>query len=149
MRNVSGKICSENKIKKHFCSITFFWQPYRLWDNVEKCSRAGQATDDNMAHAHCMLGTQAYKHKLRICNTYCYSTATNVVGTRLNVTLYVHCLFVCLFFQKPKDWSTDLLVGWNGCQNGFLSLAEQNKLRVFWKKVLRRIFGLNPLPANV
>jgi len=24
---------------------------------VEKYCRAGQATDDNMAHAHCMLGT--------------------------------------------------------------------------------------------
>jgi len=26
-------------------------------DNVESCCRAGQATDDNMAHSHCMLGT--------------------------------------------------------------------------------------------
>jgi len=26
-------------------------------DNVEKYCRAGQATDDNMAHAHCMLDT--------------------------------------------------------------------------------------------
>jgi hypothetical protein len=24
--------------------------------------RAGQATDENMAHAHCMLDTQGYKH---------------------------------------------------------------------------------------
>ena len=27
----------------------------RLWVNVEKYCRAGQDTDDNMAHAHCML----------------------------------------------------------------------------------------------
>jgi len=27
------------------------------WDNVEKCRKAGQGTDDNMAHAHCMLDT--------------------------------------------------------------------------------------------
>jgi len=26
-------------------------------DNVEKYSRNGQATDDNMTHAHCMLDT--------------------------------------------------------------------------------------------
>jgi len=26
-----------------------------LWDNVEKCSTAGHATDDNMAQAYCML----------------------------------------------------------------------------------------------
>jgi len=29
----------------------------RLWDNVEKFCRAGQATYDSMAHAHCMLFT--------------------------------------------------------------------------------------------
>jgi len=26
-----------------------------LWDNVENCSRAGQAKRDNMGHAHCLL----------------------------------------------------------------------------------------------
>jgi hypothetical protein len=41
----------------------------RLWDNVEKCGRAWQATGDNMAHAHCMLDTQGYRPTLRICNT--------------------------------------------------------------------------------
>ena len=35
------------KTKTHIlCSITFFWISYRLWDNVEKCCRSGQATDD-------------------------------------------------------------------------------------------------------
>jgi hypothetical protein len=29
---------------------------------------------------------------LRLCNTHCFSTATMVARTRLNVTLYVHCL---------------------------------------------------------
>jgi len=28
-----------------------------LWDNVRKYCRPGQAIDDNMAHAHCMLDT--------------------------------------------------------------------------------------------
>jgi hypothetical protein len=28
-----------------------------LGDNVKKCCRAGQATDDNIAHAHCMPDT--------------------------------------------------------------------------------------------
>ena len=32
-------------------------QSYNLWDNMEKYGRAGQGTDDNMAHAHCMLDT--------------------------------------------------------------------------------------------
>ena len=28
-----------------------------LWDNMEKYSRAEQATDDNMVYMHCMLDT--------------------------------------------------------------------------------------------
>jgi hypothetical protein len=55
---------------------------------VEKCCRLGQDTDD-MAHAHCMLDTQDYKHTLRICNNYCFPTATLVARTRPNVTFYV------------------------------------------------------------
>jgi hypothetical protein len=37
-----------------------------------------------------MLDNSAYKHTLGICNIYCSSTATVVVGTRLEVALYVH-----------------------------------------------------------
>jgi hypothetical protein len=44
------------KNKTHIlCSCDFFRKSCRLWDNVEKCYRAGQVTDDNMAHAHCKL----------------------------------------------------------------------------------------------
>jgi hypothetical protein len=53
---------------------------------VEKYFRAGQATDDNMAHAHCMLDAT---DTLIICNIYCFSTATKVTRTHLSVTLYV------------------------------------------------------------
>jgi hypothetical protein len=43
------------KIRTHIlCSITFSIKSCRLLDNVKKCT-AGQATDDNMPHAHCML----------------------------------------------------------------------------------------------
>jgi len=40
-------------------TVTFFFgmKSYGLWDNVEKYYRAGQTTDDNMAHAYCMLYT--------------------------------------------------------------------------------------------
>jgi len=58
----------------------------RLRDNVEKYCRAGQATDDNMAHAHCMPDTQGYKQTLTTNNTYCFSTATMFTPTSLNVT---------------------------------------------------------------
>jgi hypothetical protein len=43
-------------------------------ENVEKYSRAGQATDDKMLLARCMLDTYGYKHTLRMCNTYFFST---------------------------------------------------------------------------
>jgi len=33
---------------------------------VETYGRAGQATDDNMAHAYCMLDNEGYKRTLRI-----------------------------------------------------------------------------------
>jgi hypothetical protein len=48
MRNVSHK--SLKKIKTHILGliILFFRKSCRLWDNVEKYGKAGQATDDNM-----------------------------------------------------------------------------------------------------
>jgi hypothetical protein len=39
---------------------------------------SGKLTDNNMAHAHCMLVTYGYKHTLRICNNYLFSTTTMV-----------------------------------------------------------------------
>ena len=43
------------KIKTHIlCSINLFRKSCRLWDNVEKYCRAGQATCGNMTHAHYM-----------------------------------------------------------------------------------------------
>jgi len=59
------------KIKKHIlCSITIFRKSCLVWANVEKYFRAGQATDDNVAHARCMQNTTGYRHTLRIRNTF-------------------------------------------------------------------------------
>ena len=63
---------SVEKIKTHFLSITFFRISCRLWESVEKYCRSEEATEDNMAHMHCMLDTQGYKYTLRIYNTYCF-----------------------------------------------------------------------------
>jgi len=71
----------------------FFLISRRLWDNVEKYCRAGQAIGDNMAHALCMLDSSGCQHT--ICNSYCFSTATMVARTRLKVTLFVH--YLCCF----------------------------------------------------
>jgi len=74
-------------------SITFFSRKSCiLWVNVEKYCEEWQATDDDMAHAHCMSDIWGYKRTLRICNTYCFSTTTMVSRTRFSVTLYLHCL---------------------------------------------------------
>jgi hypothetical protein len=59
---------------------------------VEKCCTGGQATDDNMAHAHCMLDNRGHKHTLRLCNTHYLSTATVVARMSLNITIYLHRL---------------------------------------------------------
>jgi hypothetical protein len=60
MRFVSEKICRENQ-NIHFIFDNVFLISRRLSDKVEKYYTAGQATDDNMAHAHCVLDTTVYK----------------------------------------------------------------------------------------
>jgi hypothetical protein len=61
MRNTSDNSRTANQ-NTHFMSNKFiFRKSCRLWGNVEKYSTAGQATDETMAHAHCMLDTQGYK----------------------------------------------------------------------------------------
>ena len=82
------------KIKTNIlCSGTFFFRKScRVVENVENCGTAGETTDNQMAHANCMLGTQGYKYTHRLCNTHCYSTAITVTRTLLNVTLYIACL---------------------------------------------------------
>jgi hypothetical protein len=45
------------KINTHFMFNNFFQKFFRLSDNVEKYRRAGQATVNNMVHAHCILDT--------------------------------------------------------------------------------------------
>jgi hypothetical protein len=85
------------------CSKTFFLKSSR-----GKPFRAGQATDDNMAHAQCMADTQGYKHPLRICNTCCFPTAKMITRTRLNVTICVHCL-PCHVHDGPCLFARDEL----------------------------------------
>jgi len=56
-----------------------------------------------MAHAHCILGTEVYRHTLRICNIYCCPTSTMVARTHVSVTLYVHCLSGSVLFCDRKS----------------------------------------------
>jgi hypothetical protein len=40
-----------------------------------------------------------YKYTHRLCNTQCFPSTTMVAWTRLNVTLYVHCLSCSVLFS--------------------------------------------------
>jgi hypothetical protein len=60
--SLEWKIFQKNFVEKTetriLYSVTFFFRKSCcLWYNVDKCCRAGQATDDNMRHAHYMLDT--------------------------------------------------------------------------------------------
>ena len=57
MRNVSDKICRGNQNTHFALSNLFLSKILPLLDSVENYFIAGQATDDNMAHAHCVLDT--------------------------------------------------------------------------------------------
>ena len=60
-------------------------------DKVEKQGGVRQATYGNTAHSLYMPTTKAkYRHTLKLFNTHCFSTATTVTRTRLNVALYTH-----------------------------------------------------------
>jgi len=86
-----------DKIKTYifFNSVTIvFRKSCRVWEIVEKCCRARQATDDSMAHAHC------YKYTHKFFNTHCFPTATAVAQTPLTVTSYVHRLSCYFSFQQ-------------------------------------------------
>jgi hypothetical protein len=70
-------------ISENGCFYEITWQKY---------CRAEQVTDDNTAHALCVLDNFGYRHAHRICNTYC-SSATTMVSERVSILrLYLHCL---------------------------------------------------------
>jgi hypothetical protein len=94
MRNLSDKSCRENW-NTLFTFNFFSWRPCCLRGNVEKYGRAEQATHRwqyNTARALCMLSNKGFGPTLRMCNTYCISTATMVTRTRFSDALYVRCL---------------------------------------------------------
>jgi len=61
MRNVWDKSHRKNQ-NTHFMFNNCFWKSHCLWDNVEKYSRTGRATDDIITYEHCMLRTWGSKH---------------------------------------------------------------------------------------
>jgi hypothetical protein len=64
-RIVSYKGCVENH-STHFTLSAFFFENHAVYENMEKYGGVGEATDDNIAHGHCVLDTKLYKHTLAI-----------------------------------------------------------------------------------
>jgi len=64
---------------------------------VEKYCSDGQATNDNMAHAHCILDTYGSKVTFRICNKHCLCRAQMAARTHLSCRIFV---FVSLWFVR-------------------------------------------------
>jgi len=58
MRNVSEKCCKENKNTHFIFSNIFFFENRDVYELMwKKYNAAGHATDNSMAHAHCLLDT--------------------------------------------------------------------------------------------
>jgi hypothetical protein len=97
---------------------SYFWKPCRLWDNVgEKKSQSrtrhrcqyGACVNmlDNQGctymHTHTYIHTHTHTNK--ICNTYCFSTATMITLTFLNVTLHAHCPSCQCLWNIAVEWA--------------------------------------------
>jgi hypothetical protein len=72
-----------------------------MWKNIEEPVRLHVGK----MHAHWVLDTLGYKRTLIICSTYCFSTATVVARTLLNVSTYLACLvnYFCLLSRTDLD----------------------------------------------
>ena len=96
MRNVTDKSFRRNQNTHFMFSNLFLFENRAVYEIIwKKYCRAGQATDDNIIwrmRIACWIikGTDTHTHT--ICNTYCFSIATMVARTCLNVTLQAHCL---------------------------------------------------------
>jgi hypothetical protein len=88
MKHVSDKSYIKTRntfyVQKPFI---FFRKPRRIWEKRGKTlySRAGHVRQYNTAKAHCIWIPKAI-NTLRICNMYCFSTATVIALTLLKVS---------------------------------------------------------------
>ena len=86
----------QRTLKRTFCvQYTLFSKivPFYeiMFKNIVQSDRSQMKIQ--IVHApFCMLYDKGYMYTLRICKTYCVSTATVDTRTRYNVNLYVHCL---------------------------------------------------------
>jgi len=92
MKTVSDKNCREIR-NTHFMSNNIFFLENRavykiMWKNIVDPDRSQMIIQRMRISCWIIKATKT----LRICNNYCFSTATMVARRRLNVTLYVRWL---------------------------------------------------------
>ena len=112
--------------KRFMFNKLFLRNSCRLWDIVETFCWAEQATDENMAYAHCILNAKDYKHTLRIYNTYCFPLKQwlheRTLGLRYR-TLYILLRRFCGEGVQKSGWSLT-----HGCDSTiFLSLWNKSE----------------------
>ena len=91
------------KKNTHLMSRNFFPENCAVYKIMWKSmGREGQATDNNIIWLD-----NYYRHTFRILNNYCFSAAIIATRTRLNNTLYVHCLFCLFLLSRFVDWTTN------------------------------------------
>ena len=85
--------------------LNFFFPPRiscRLWDNVEKYFRPGQAKYDSMAHAHCMLDTHTNIQNI-ILIAFLQPQRLHERSSLLHYT-YIACLLHCSYREVPLPY---------------------------------------------
>jgi len=92
MRNVSDKCFRENQNTPFVFNNLLNWESAiyeKMWKNIVEPNRHHITISGKKDH--CVLESQVYRHTLRICNTYCFFSATVVAWIWLSVVLYVCC----------------------------------------------------------
>ena len=95
----ANEIMSKNMVEPEKPYMTI-WRRVACW--ISKATRV-QAHARTSAPTPTHALTQA-RTQTEICNTYCFSMATLISLTRVNVTLYVHCLD-CLSCTEREGFS--------------------------------------------
>ena len=121
----------------------FSRKSFPLWGSVEKYCRAGQPTDDNIirrmrfaffttnakrqrarAHTHARTRTHTHTHTLKICNTYCFSTAKIV---RRQASMLRFTYIACLAERQLRDSEIQYIEG--GTINKNILHHKNNELK--------------------
>jgi hypothetical protein len=93
------------KIRTHiFYSAIYFRKSCRLWGNVEKYCRAGQATDRRQYDA-CALHARYLRlqiHTLRLCNSHCFSRCCFVPTLPVLLTLSSLTTYIYMSYRTAN-----------------------------------------------